>query len=188
LRKPAAKENKNNQGGDIMAIIGYLQDIRHTYPLDKSMESAFSYLSSLSEDVFADLAQAEARKVVLQDDAVFALNQSYETKPLFQAGFENHRRYIDVQYMFTGSERILVAPLRDAQPRDDYNMEKDIQFHTVSEYSTFIVHSGMACIFFSEDVHAPGLQIEGKTTVKKCVVKILFHGRCPPQQQVCETD
>ncbi|NDG71800.1 MAG: DUF386 domain-containing protein, partial [Proteobacteria bacterium] len=57
-----------------------------------------------------DGSQAPGRYEI-DGDRVFALVQKYTTKPVESALYEAHRRYSDIQFIFSGRETILWAPL-----------------------------------------------------------------------------
>ncbi|HEY2574566.1 MAG TPA: YhcH/YjgK/YiaL family protein, partial [Verrucomicrobiaceae bacterium] len=85
--------------------------IQDTLPLSARYESlsprfarAFDFLRTV------DGTQSLGRHEI-DGDQVFALVQSYATKPVEEALFEAHRKYIDVQFLFSGRETILWAPL-----------------------------------------------------------------------------
>lgn len=106
---------------------------------------------------------------------VFALVQRYQPKPLAQAVWESHREHIDVQYIAAGVERMgymsLAAAPVIAQP---YDREKDVTFYQPgSDMLTF--SAGTFAIFAPQDIHAPGLAVEGaagQAEVLKIVIKI----------------
>ena len=128
---------------------------------------AFQFLQQLPAD-------KTAGRYSLDGDDCFALVQSYATKPLTEAMFESHRKYIDIQFIQSGQETILWSPLaaltKTVQP---YDAQKDIAFYDTPSHVTPIhLRAGDFTIFFPEDGHAPGLEYGGLTEVRKTVIKI----------------
>ncbi|MFH1877530.1 MAG: YhcH/YjgK/YiaL family protein [Candidatus Omnitrophota bacterium] len=91
--------------------------------------------------------------------------------------FEAHRKYIDVQILLEGKERIDITHLTNFQVKEEYSGEKDILFiHPPEEYSSIILEPGLFAVFYPEDFHRPGRSAGLSGTVRKLVVKIFFGG------------
>ena len=77
-------------------------------------------------------------------DALFVLNQVYETRDPDQARFESHRRYIDIQYVFEGHETLRLAFIDDATPVTEFDAEKDFRLYAAAgDYSSISLKKGM---------------------------------------------
>lgn len=128
---------------------------------------AFEYLVNEFDSAIPD-----GRVDVLGDD-VFALIQTYDTKPLGKCRFEAHRRYIDIQYVVEGGETVgwaLFSALTIEQPYDD---EKDVMFFEQPvRFVPLEVHAGLFALFFPHDAHEPGIRLHGYSSVRKVVMKI----------------
>ncbi len=104
----------------------------------------------------------------------FYMLQEGETRPLKEALFETHNKYIDIQYIYEGEEVVewadraccLIAVLHDD--------EKDIAFFTAQEKDTirFTAKKGMCYIVFPNDAHKPCCHIDEPTQYKKVVFKL----------------
>lgn len=116
-------------------------------------------------------------KQVIDGDRLFAVVQRYQTKPVAEARWEMHQRYIDVQYIVRGSERIGYAPWRKSLPvREVYDAARDVAFYEASGV-LLPVSAGMFAILTPNEVHAPGLapaEPESAGEVLKVVVKCLW--------------
>ena len=86
--------------------------------LQPALVQGLEYLSS------HNLVVAPLGRIDLQGDALFALVQEYTSKSIEQGVWEAHRRYIDIQYIVSGRERIFFAPLERMQ-LGQYVPEKD---------------------------------------------------------------
>ena len=109
-------------------------------------------------------------RVDIDGDRLYALVQEYQTRPAEQGLWEAHRRYIDVQYIVSGRERMGVANIHTMQ-LGEYVMEKDFQPMTGTG-NDIEVFPGSFIIFFPEDGHMPGLKVNEPERVKKVVLKV----------------
>lgn len=110
----------------------------------------------------------------LDGDNAFALVQTYESKPRDSALFEAHRKYIDVQFVYSGSETILWAPLaamkEQTMAHDD---AKDAAlWKLVPEATPLHLSAGLFTVFYPHDAHAPCIELEKPEQVFKVVVKV----------------
>jgi len=110
----------------------------------------------------------------LDGDACFALVQTYETKPEAQALFEAHRKYIDVQFVHSGQESILWAPLASMQEQTmPYDETKDAAlWKLLPDVTPLHMSAGHFAILFPQDAHAPGVVWEKTESIFKVVVKV----------------
>ena len=94
--------------------------------------------------------------------------------PAEAALFEAHRKYIDVQFVQSGRETILWAPL--ASMREEtmaYDEKKDVAlWKLVPDVTPVHLSAGHFVILFPEDAHAPTVVWETPTEVFKVVVKV----------------
>lgn len=108
----------------------------------------------------------------LQGDDLFALVQSYPTTPGAEKRFESHQRYVDLQFVAAGRERVLHAPVGTMEVETPYLPENDIAFYQEPGVSSSVLlRSGDFVILFPHDGHKPGCMAGGRDTVKKVVVK-----------------
>lgn len=99
---------------------------------------------------------------------------SYTTGAEEEKRWESHRRFIDIQYMLHGDERMDVSPiagLGDATPYDDAN---DVLFYSGASgaASSLIVRAGEFTVFFPHDGHRPSIRVGASAPVRKIVVKV----------------
>ncbi len=146
-------------------------------------------LTTLDEaDAFASLAPGIAAGIAwlrafdpatpdgrhpIDGDAVFALVSSYDTGPATEKRFEAHRRHLDLQYVVSGAERILHAPLDGLEVSEPYSDENDIVFFADPKASSsLLVPAGALAVFHPNDAHKPGCMAGGRDAVRKVVVKV----------------
>lgn len=110
----------------------------------------------------------------IDGERVFANVQSYRTAPQTEKSrFEAHRKYIDVQYIVSGIEKIKWAPLPSLKEvEEQYSKGGDIAFYTGASKADFVLTAGAFLLLFPQDAHMPGLSAEKDAFVRKIVFKI----------------
>lgn len=138
------------------------------YGVQERFEAAFDFIRKAEEE------KLPIGKYELDGKNLYAIVQEYTTKSEEEGKFEGHDKYIDIQYIVSGIERIAVVDIKKAVPKTEYNAEKDVTFYEDSERAgQGVIEAGEYGIFFPHDIHKPGLTFGTETTtVKKIVVKI----------------
>jgi YhcH/YjgK/YiaL family protein len=117
-----------------------------------------------------DLTSLPVGRMDIDGDNLYVLVQEYVTKPVEKGIWEAHRKYIDVQHMVSGTERMGVANLRTMQ-LGEYIPERD--FQPMSGTGNHVdVFAGAFVIFFPDDAHMPGLQADQPESIRKVVLKV----------------
>jgi len=108
------------------------------------------------------------------EDGIFCLVQRYRTKPEESGRFEAHRRYADVQMVFRGAERILVARTDGLEPESDFDADKDIGFFRRPERAVeLVLGPGDYAVLAPRDAHMPSIEAgDAPESVVKVVWKI----------------
>jgi YhcH/YjgK/YiaL family protein len=127
-----------------------------------------SGLEYLQQTNFSDVTPG---RYELDGANLYALVQEYNTKPLDQGKVEAHRKYIDIQYMVQGVERMGYGDISDLDVSVPYDDSKDAMFLT-GDCDFFIMRAGTFMVFFPQDGHMPGIIHGGSQPVKKVVVKV----------------
>lgn len=143
--------------------------------LGKGIARAMEFLRT------TDCTKLAAGRHEIDEQQVFAVVQRYTPKPPAQAAWEAHHRYIDVQYIAQGSERMgctsLLPELKVCKP---YDPQTDLIFYETSG-DLLVFHTSEFAIFTPQDVHAPGLALDSDTQVEvlKVVVKVRVDDKQP---------
>ncbi len=148
-------------------IIDSLDNAKYYRNLSERLNKGLEFLEEV------DFATIEPGRYNIDGDNIYAMVQEYNTKEPENARPETHERYIDIQYIDSGSEYMGYAPLEDQEISQAYNPEKDVCFYN-AEVSLNRLDEGMFGIFFPNDIHAPGIKIGESKPVKKVVVKVLL--------------
>jgi YhcH/YjgK/YiaL family protein len=121
-----------------------------------------------------DLEKLAVGKYPIAGDSAFAMVSENATKDLADVKWEHHEKYIDIQYVIKGEEKMGIAPFFEATAIDPYNETKDIGFYNLPDSSTNYYDATPAdiLIFFPQDAHRPSLKTKKFDHNKKIVIKV----------------
>ena len=108
-------------------------------------------------------------------DKIYANIETYERKSEYEAYLESHRKYIDLQFLLYGEERIDYMNIDGLEVQSAYDCDKDIIFYRRPkvEISSIYLNGRNFAIFFPQDAHAPQITtLALQNNVKKVVIKI----------------
>ncbi|MGF7141307.1 YhcH/YjgK/YiaL family protein [Roseimarinus sediminis] len=127
-------------------------------------KKAFQYI------IETDFSKIEPGKYEIDGSNLFALVQEFETKNEEACKLEAHLEYIDIQYVYIGTEMMGHCLLYEQNPINE-GYKNDVAFfndHTVN----MKVSEGEFIIFYPHDLHKPCIKYIENSTVKKIVVKV----------------
>ena len=143
----------------------HLNEDMSKYP--PAIQRAVAYLKE------TDFSKMEAGAYEIEGRDMYAQVIDTTTCALADGRPESHKDYLDVQFLFTGEEKLGFTPYLDSYEVAEYIKERDLIFYKEVKNEGF-VHStpGCFCVFFPEDVHRPGLAVNEPMAIRKVVVKI----------------
>jgi YhcH/YjgK/YiaL family protein len=111
----------------------------------------------------------------IDGERIFAMVQSYRTKQQDEnSKFEAHKKYIDLQYIVSGIEKIRWAKLEKVNlVEEKYSTGSDIAFYDGNAMFDFTLTKGTFLLLYPEDAHIPGLSAEKDVNVRKIVFKLI---------------
>lgn len=113
----------------------------------------------------------EPGRHAIDGERLIAILQDYQTKIAANCVWESHRRYIDIQFVINGSERMGWSPIDQMRLQTPYDAVKEAAFYEgTGDFVT--VSAGMFAIFFPSDVHKPSVALEKPENVRKIVLKV----------------
>jgi YhcH/YjgK/YiaL family protein len=116
-----------------------------------------------------DLNSLEEGKLILSD-GIFVIKSTYETRPIEERFIECHQRFIDVQILLKGQERVGICH-REECVAAPYCPETDLQ--CLQGNPDFIrLSPGNFALFFPNDGHMPQVCVGSPEQVTKVVIKI----------------
>lgn len=143
----------------------YAKDDVNKYP--KAIQTAIEYLKS------NDFVAMEPGVYEIQGKDIYAQVFDAETGAAAERRPEVHEKYIDVQFLASGEEKLGFTPDTGKYEVDERIDERDLIFYKSVENEGFIVATpGCYSMFFPEDVHRPAVAVNEPMKVRKVVVKV----------------
>jgi YhcH/YjgK/YiaL family protein len=128
-------------------------------------DKAFAFLKE------HDLQTLAKGRYPIDGENVYASVTEDPSKDFDKTNWESHRKYIDVQCIITGDEKMGVCAITDATVTKPYDDKKDVANYT-AEGKFYIGTPGTFFIFFPGDAHRPNITPGGNKVVKKIVIKV----------------
>jgi len=136
------------------------------YQLNKLYwDKAFSFLKE------HDLQTISKGRYPIDGDNVYASVTDDSTKNFDRTNWESHRKYIDLQCIISGDEKMGVYPVAKATVTKEYDDKKDVANYS-AEGKFYVGTPGTFFIFFPTDAHRPNITPGGNKPVKKIVIKV----------------
>ena len=146
-------------------IIDHLKNAAQYAGLGTRIEAGLAWLAA------TDFTTMAPGRYELDGKNLYALVQSYETRDPSLGKWEAHRRYIDIQYVVTGCEKMGYAEISTLKG-STYDAEKDFLF-LEGTGDLLTCGPGTFVLFAPQDAHMPCLAIDKPQAVTKVVVKVL---------------
>lgn len=145
-------------------IVDQLHRAERYVPILPGLAAALAFLRR------ADLAALPDGRHEIQGDDVYAIVSRYHIKLQNDGVWEAHRRYIDLQCMLAGCERIGYAPL-DGLAAGEYSRERDLVLAT-GQGDFITLAPGRFALLWPHDAHMPGVAATEPAPVHKVVIKL----------------
>lgn len=143
----------------------YAKDNVEKYP--KAIQTALEYLKA------NDFTTMETGVYEIQGKDIYAQVMDAQTAPADTKRPEVHEKYIDVQFLASGKERLGFTFDTGSYEVDERLEDKDLIFYKSVENEGYIdAVPGCYSIFFPEDVHRPAVAAGEPMTIRKVVVKV----------------
>lgn len=139
--------------------------------LKQRLDKAVAYIDSLDFDSLS-LGTHE-----VSPDFYFNVME-YVPSPEQEVRYESHRKYIDIQRLFEGEERMMIAETSMLTPATQYDADKDyLLYENSSCLSGLLFRPGSCLVLFPNNAHKAVRNGEKETKVKKIVGKLMInHG------------
>lgn len=117
-----------------------------------------------------EIGEISSGRHAIDGDNLFVIIEKVEGRGRDAAPVEYHRRYIDIQFLISGSEQIGWISIDDCRTSlQPYDAERDFGLYADPPVSWFTLQPGTLAIFFPEDGHAP---LAGTGLAHKAIVKV----------------
>lgn len=147
-------------------VIDHISRAAIYYQLHPGIEMALRYIQT------TDFSKLDNGKYEIAGEQVFAIVQSYDTKEPSTEKLEAHKKYIDVQYVVSGQEKMGHALFKAQVPSREYQSDDDFMLFDEAPDFFSLVTEGMFTIFYPSDLHMPCILHEQSALVKKVVIKV----------------
>lgn len=130
-------------------------------------DAAFRFLAE------HDLEALSIGNHVILEGKCWATVSEYIPKEVEKGNIESHLRFVDLQYVLWGNEKMGLAS--DVEVRQAYNSKKDVAFYTSSRIKHYSADAGSFFLFFPSDIHQPSVRGKGELVKsRKIVIKIEY--------------
>lgn len=121
-----------------------------------------------------DLKKLAVGKYPIAGDSAFAVVSENVTKDPADVKWEHHEKYIDIQYIIIGEEKMGIAPFSKATTIVPYSETNDIGFYSLPDSlaNYYDATPTDILIFFPQDAHRPSLKTKKFDHNKKIVIKV----------------
>lgn len=159
------KEWKNGAKLDVYPAVNKVEFARQ-YSKNKALWlKVFAFLRD------SDLIILKPGKYPIDGDNAFASITEASSRDFDKTAWESHRKYIDLQYIIKGKEKMGVAPVSTATVIKPYNEKSDAANYT-ADGRFYVAEPGTFYLFFPQDAHRPSIKVDGYDIVRKLVIKI----------------
>ncbi len=148
-------------------ILGYREDKKLYMRLPKALQQALDFLNNV------DLKSITLGRHEISGEDIFANVMAFESVDAKEKQAEVHQKYIDLQCLISGEEKIEFGLSNGYKISKSYDIDNDFYLVAdISHKSEVLLSANMFAVFFPGEAHKPGCSIDGNRYLKKIVVKI----------------
>ena len=146
-------------------IFDTLDNIELYKGLSEDIYEGLKFLKQATPDLSCGIHEINSR--------VKAIVSEYETKAINEYGYEAHKKFIDIQYLLKGFEKVCCLPIEQLKEMKPYSEENDAAFYKpIINPIEMTLGNGYFAIYYPQDGHMPQLCINEPMIVKKVVIKV----------------
>ncbi|TDQ20490.1 YhcH/YjgK/YiaL family protein [Raoultella sp. BIGb0149] len=120
-----------------------------------------------------DLQSIAPGRYELQGDSVFMNVMRFSSGAPAEKKAELHTRFIDIQILLAGEERIFFGVAGAARECEDAHDEDDYQLcRSIDGEQVLTLQAGMFAVFMPDEPHKPGCMVTQAAEIKKVVIKV----------------
>ncbi|WP_298704753.1 YhcH/YjgK/YiaL family protein [uncultured Veillonella sp.] len=122
-----------------------------------------------------DLLALPAGRQIIEGEAIYANVDDVKTRQYEDTKPESHKRYIDIQFMVQGAEKIGFTPNVGPMPPSEVYEDRDLYFYnpSLADAGIILAKPGNYSIFFPDDLHRPLIAVDNTPQpIRKVVVKV----------------
>ena len=142
-----------------------IDNIENYKGLSEDIYEGLKFLKSATPELVCGVHEINPR--------VKAIVSEYETKAVNENGYEAHKKYIDIQYLLSGAEKVFCQPVEKLKETKPYKEDIEAAFYTANiQPIEMELGNGYFAVYYPQDGHMPCLCVENPEDVKKVVVKV----------------
>lgn len=149
-------------------ILDFLSQAHRYHHLGPLWKLGFDFLQQLPAD-------APDERIELDGERLVAIVQSYETHDPATRFFENHRRYVDIQYIISGRETLYFTPVNTLTVDVPFNEAKDVtKYHLIPDAESVTLSVGKFMVLWQDEAHLPSCHVVAgqPEKIRKVVLKL----------------
>ncbi len=118
-----------------------------------------------------DIPAMESGRYPVEGSDAYIMVQRYTSRDLAVSKWESHRKYIDVQYVVQGEERMGYQHISNLKVSQQYDDASDAALYT-GQGVLIPAPQGTVALFFPQDGHMPGVAVDEGVPMLKIVAKL----------------
>lgn len=146
-------------------ILDTIKNINQYAGLHKDFPKVMEFLKSLTPD--SPLGQT----IIDEGNVWVNVGESEGLSPDKTPVCEEHRDFIDIQYIISGSENFGYSDISHLTVTTPYDAEKDFELSD-GDFNVLTFKAGDFCILFPQDGHSPSMKKLGTERLMRAVAKI----------------
>src|ERR1035437_230798 len=147
--------------------INVLEFAKQYYKNKVYWDKAFEFLNN------PELAELKPGKYNIDSTFVVATISYAESSDSSKVKWEVHRKYLDLQYLISGSLFYAIAPFNKKDISEPYNNSTDMERVITNSGKYYKAAPGSLFVFFPSDAHK-SVKEHGGDVVKGVVIKIIY--------------
>ncbi len=134
----------------------------------------YNIVSEKVSDFLKSLTPDSAVGHYLIDENTYANIDVYETKDISLCKFEAHKKYIDIQMLLQGEEKLDYTFVDGLSISEEYDKQRDVMFFAAPKsFDIVSLQPFKFVLLYPYEAHRPQMNIKNTSAkVKKVVVKI----------------
>jgi len=155
------------KGVQATMIFGSIENIRNYEKISPNFNKAIDYLLSL------DLSRLQEGNFEVDGRSVYGFFKRFPLREPDSVLYESHKKYIDIQLLVRGDEKIFSARTQELKEKVPYDEQQDIVFHeNAKNFVELDLRPGFFAVFFPDDAHKPCCLCGNSKESFKIVLKV----------------
>ncbi len=118
-----------------------------------------------------DIPTMESGRYPVEGSNAYILVQRYTSRDLAVSKWESHRKFIDVQFVVQGEERMGYQHISNLEVSQQYDDTSDAALY-IGQGVLIPAPQGTVALFFPQDGHMPGVAVDQGMPMLKVVAKL----------------